>query len=88
MAVTLPTSLADVEQGRPVGSYCALCRARALYPMLYTLCVMVVWHPCALAWGEGLVPLSAAAFPLALLFIDNHDLAKDLAISTLLWLLQ
>ena len=57
--------------------------------MLCTLCVIVVWHPRALAWGGGgLVLLNTAAFPLVLLLIGNHDLAKGLAIGTLLWLLQ
>ena len=48
--------------------------------MLCTLCIMVVWHPRALAWGRELVPLSTAAFPLALLLIAKHDLAKGPAI--------
>ena len=42
----------------------------------------MLWH------GGGLVLLSTAAFPLALLLIGNHDLAKGLAIGTLPQMLQ
>ena len=45
--------------------------------MLWLFGTRALWHG-----GGGLVPLSTAAFPFALLLIGNHDLAKGLAIGT------